>query len=135
MFLMQAKIVKMKNPLMLSCKSQILYLPNTRKYTRNLISYLMEKTTLWKQQRFWRKIQRTLCQKIFWHLWRFPKQWTQQSSYLSQASSNGASCVAVKKERAAMKKGAYTGKREQRFFLKFDYIQSFFVCPAASIKD
>jgi len=43
--------------------------------------------------------------------------------------------VAVKKERAAVKKGAYAGKREQRFFLEFYYIQSFFVCPAASVKD
>lgn len=43
--------------------------------------------------------------------------------------------MAVKKERATVKKGAYAGKREQRFFLEFDYIQSFFVCPAASVKD
>ncbi|OMO64515.1 hypothetical protein CCACVL1_21698 [Corchorus capsularis] len=40
---------------------------------------------------------------------------------------NGTPCVAVKK-------GVYAGKREreQRFFIEFETIQSFFVYPAAS---
>ncbi|OMP09794.1 hypothetical protein COLO4_05131 [Corchorus olitorius] len=45
-------------------------------------------------------------------------------------NENGTPCVAVKK-------GVYAGKmeREQRFFIEFETIQSFFVCPATSVKD